>query len=129
MTFDRLSLRYELSTQSLRKQAEYDGTKPETPSGDRGMQRNTAFFPAWAAPAHPAYRRDIDGLRAVAVLAVLGYHLGISWLPGGFVGVDVFFVISGYLIGALILQDVKHGAFSLLGFYARRVRKSPLRSP
>ena len=54
---------------------------------------------------------------------MLGYHLEISWFSGGFVGVDVFFVISGYLIGALILQEVELGAFSLLGFYARRVRR------
>lgn len=84
---------------------------------------NAAIVPPWAEPKHLGYRRDIDGLRAVAVMAVLGYHLGISWLAGGFVGVDVFFVISGYLIGAMILQDVKRGAFSLLGFYARRLRR------
>jgi peptidoglycan/LPS O-acetylase OafA/YrhL len=76
-----------------------------------------------AASHRLGYRRDIDGLRAVAVLAVLGYHLQISWLSGGFVGVDVFFVISGYLIGALILQDVRLGTFSVVGFYARRVRR------
>jgi peptidoglycan/LPS O-acetylase OafA/YrhL len=69
------------------------------------------------------YRPDIDGLRAIAVIAVLGYHLGISWLPGGFVGVDVFFVISGYLIGSLIISDAKRGHFSVAGFYGRRIRR------
>ena len=80
-------------------------------------------LPRWAAHQHPKYRPDIDGLRAVAVLAVVGFHLGVSWFSGGFVGVDVFFVISGYLIGLAILQDVKRGVFSVLGFYARRVRR------
>ena len=123
MTFDSPSLSCELSTQSLRKRAQDDGPNPEALSGDQGMLRNAAFLPASATPKSLGYRRDIDGLRAVAVLAVLGYHLGISWFSGGFVGVDVFFVISGYLIGALILQDVKLGAFSLLGFYARRIKR------
>ena len=122
MAFDSLSPRCDLSTQSMRKRARDDGPNPET-SGDCGMLRNAAFLPAQATPKHLRYRRDIDGLRAVAVLAVLGYHLQISWFSGGFVGVDVFFVISGYLIGALILQEVELDAFSLLGFYARRVRR------
>jgi peptidoglycan/LPS O-acetylase OafA/YrhL len=122
MTFESPSLRCELSTQSLRKRAQDQGPNPETSSCDRGMPRHTAFLPG-ATPKKLGYRRDIDGLRAVAVLAVLGYHMGISWFSGGFVGVDVFFVISGYLIGALILQEVELGTFSLLGFYARRVRR------
>ena len=92
-------------------------------SGVRGMHGNAVSLPPRAKRQNLSYRRDIDGLRAVAVLAVLGYHLQISWFSGGFVGVDVFFVISGYLIGSLILQDVKLGAFSLFAFYARRVRK------
>ena len=77
------------------------------------MHGNAVFLPPRAKRQNLSYRRDIDGLRAVAVLAVLGYHFQISWFSGGFVGVDVFFVISGYLIGSLILQDVKLGAFSL----------------
>jgi peptidoglycan/LPS O-acetylase OafA/YrhL len=70
-----------------------------------------------------AYRPDIDGLRAVAVLVVLGYHLDVSWLGGGFVGVDVFFVISGYLISAIILKDIEAGRFTVAGFYERRIRR------
>jgi len=68
------------------------------------------------------YRTDIDGLRALAVLAVLFFHahLGVS---GGFVGVDIFFVISGYLITGLILQDLENGRFKILEFWARRVRR------
>lgn len=69
-----------------------------------------------------AYRPDIDGLRALAVLFVLLFHAFPSLLPGGFVGVDVF-VISGYLITGLILRDLESGQFSLRHFYARRVRR------
>lgn len=69
------------------------------------------------------YRADIDGLRAVAVLSVLGFHMGISRMSGGFVGVDVFFVISGYLISAIILADIEGARFSLIGFYERRIRR------
>lgn len=69
-----------------------------------------------------AYRRDIDGMRAVAVLSVLAYHYGLS-APGGFVGVDVFFVISGYLIGSLLYRQATGGTFSYLAFYTRRARR------
>ncbi len=69
------------------------------------------------------YRPDIDGLRAFAVLSVLGFHAFPEWLPGGFVGVDVFFVISGFLITRLILLDLARGEFALTGFYARRMRR------
>jgi peptidoglycan/LPS O-acetylase OafA/YrhL len=70
------------------------------------------------------YRPFLDGLRAVAVLAVVGYHLELSWFPGGFLGVDVFFVLSGYLITRLLLAE-KSGAgrIDFLGFYARRLRR------
>jgi peptidoglycan/LPS O-acetylase OafA/YrhL len=69
------------------------------------------------------YRPDIDGLRAVAVLAVLIFHAFPTLLPGGFVGVDIFFVISGYLITGIVLRDVAQGRFSLGHFYAQRVRR------
>jgi peptidoglycan/LPS O-acetylase OafA/YrhL len=72
---------------------------------------------------HSAYRPDIDGLRAVAILAVLGFHAFPAWVPGGFVGVDVFFVISGFLISGLLLGDLESGRFSLADFYARRIRR------
>lgn len=70
------------------------------------------------------YRPEIDGLRAVAVLAVVFYHCGFSrYIPGGFIGVDVFFVISGYLITGIIDRELRAGQFSLIGFYDRRVRR------
>lgn len=74
-------------------------------------------------PPEIKYRADIDGLRAVAVLAVIGFHAYPKLIPGGFTGVDVFFVISGFLISALILNRLKRKEFSWIDFYARRVRR------
>ncbi len=69
------------------------------------------------------YRPEIDGLRAIAVLPVVLYHAGLSFLGGGYVGVDVFFVISGFLITTMISEDLARDAFSIVGFYERRVRR------
>lgn len=69
------------------------------------------------------YRKEIDGLRAVALIPVLFFHAGFESLSGGFVGVDVFFVISGYLITSLILGEKRAGTFSLANFYERRARR------
>lgn len=69
------------------------------------------------------YRPEIDGLRALAVLPVILYHAGFYPFAGGFVGVDIFFVISGYLITSIILTEKQSGAFTLLGFYIRRIRR------
>jgi histidinol-phosphate phosphatase family protein len=69
------------------------------------------------------YRADIDGLRAVAVLSVLAFHIGLSIVPGGFVGVDVFFVISGYLISSIVFSEIAASRFSVIGFYERRIRR------
>ncbi len=75
-------------------------------------------------PPRLTYRRDIDGLRAVAVVLVVSFHAGIGLVPGGFVGVDVFFVISGFLITGLLVDELdRTGSVSLGGFYARRVRR------
>ncbi len=69
------------------------------------------------------YRKEIDGLRAVAVLPVILFHAGLSAFSGGFVGVDVFFVISGYLITTIILGEREAGTFTLINFYERRARR------
>ena len=73
--------------------------------------------------ASASYRPDIDGLRAVAVLAVVWYHLDLPFLPGGFAGVDIFFVISGYLITSIISAEIRARRFSFRGFYERRIRR------
>jgi len=68
------------------------------------------------------YRPEIDGLRALAVLSVLFYHVGLSF-PGGFIGVDIFFVISGYLITSLLIKEMQEEHFSFTEFYERRIRR------
>lgn len=73
--------------------------------------------------SHTPYRRDIDGLRGLAILAVLLFHAFPTLLSGGYVGVDVFFVISGYLITGIILRGLEAGNFTIRDFYARRVRR------
>jgi peptidoglycan/LPS O-acetylase OafA/YrhL len=77
---------------------------------------------AWAGSA-PAHREDIDWLRAIAVLAVVGFHFEAPAIFGGFVGVDIFFVISGYLITGIITAEIARGQFSFARFYERRVRR------
>ncbi len=69
------------------------------------------------------YRREIDGLRSVAVVPVILYHAGVSTLSGGYVGVDVFFVISGFLITSILIRELTDDQFSLLAFYDRRARR------
>ena len=69
------------------------------------------------------FRPEIDGLRTIAVMGVVLFHLNFAFCPGGFAGVDVFFVISGYLISRRIIDDLKNGSFSFSGFYARRARR------
>ena len=108
---------------------------PATPgrdtSGDRlRMARphqrvaRTARQSAAVAPAHAERRGDIEGLRAVAVMLVVLFHASIGGVPGGFVGVDVFFVISGFLITGLLLRErTASGTISLSSFYARRARR------
>lgn len=69
------------------------------------------------------YRKEIDGLRAVAVIPVILFHAGVKIFSGGYIGVDVFFVISGYLITSLILEDLQNDQFSVVAFYERRARR------
>ena len=87
---------------------------------DRSLVNSQTHAPS---AAHPGYRADIDGLRAIAVLAVIGFHTFPALFPGGFVGVDVFFVISGYLITGILLRNLRERRFSFLDFYGRRIRR------
>lgn len=90
--------------------------KQDTPAGSDGVVKTEDV-------AHPKYRPDIDGLRAVAVLSVMVYHAFPDLLRGGFVGVDVFFVISGFLISTIIFNSHAQDRFSFRDFYARRIRR------
>ncbi|NOT67679.1 MAG: acyltransferase [Methylophilaceae bacterium] len=72
---------------------------------------------------HPKYRPDIDGLRAIAVLSVVIYHAFPNWLRGGFIGVDIFFVISGFLISTIIISNLERNTFSFIEFYSRRIKR------
>jgi peptidoglycan/LPS O-acetylase OafA/YrhL len=69
------------------------------------------------------YRKEIDGLRAVAVIPVILFHMGYSIFNGGFLGVDVFFVISGFLITTILMEETQKNRFSILNFYDRRARR------
>src|SRR6202171_4375481 len=79
----------------------------------------------WPMLSSPSdrYRPDIDGLRAIAVMLVVNFHAFPEAMPGGFIGVDIFFVISGFLITGIIVRELDQQRFSLLGFYNRRVRR------
>ncbi|MER5883252.1 SGNH hydrolase domain-containing protein [Streptomyces sp. NPDC001941] len=91
--------------------------RPPGPAPRRGSESGPS-------PHRSAFRPDIEGLRAVAVLAVLAFHAGLPWLQGGFVGVDVFFVISGYLItGLLVREAITTGRVRLADFFSRRARR------
>lgn len=69
------------------------------------------------------YRPEIDGLRAIAVIPVILFHMGFQWIPGGFIGVDIFFVISGYLITSIILKEYDQGIFNFSDFWLRRIKR------
>jgi peptidoglycan/LPS O-acetylase OafA/YrhL len=74
-------------------------------------------------PEPQIYRPDIDGLRAIAVIPVVLFHAGIQWFSGGYVGVDVFFVISGFLITGILARSMREGRYSIVDFYQRRARR------
>jgi len=98
---------------------------PRTTAGSVGkaLPARGRRAPASTTADQPGFRPDIEGLRGIAVLIVVIFHAGLA-LPGGFVGVDVFFVISGFLITGLLLRErEQRGRIDLLAFYARRVRR------
>lgn len=98
---------------------------------ERNVENEAALIAATSGTLLPmggigdhAYRPDVDGLRAVAVLAVIVYHVNEAWLPGGFVGVDIFFVISGFVVtGSLLHKPQRSRIDFLLAFYSRRVKR------
>ena len=71
----------------------------------------------------PKYRPDIDSLRSIAILAVVGFHAFPKSFPSGFIGVDIFFVISGYLISSIVFSNLEDGHFSFVEFYSRRIKR------
>ncbi len=92
-----------------------DGARPQT---------CPVIAPSTAVPDRPGFRPDLQGIRAVAILAVVAYHVGLPGFSGGFVGVDVFFVLSGYLITGLLIREAgSPGGLSFRRFYARRLRR------
>jgi peptidoglycan/LPS O-acetylase OafA/YrhL len=90
---------------------------------DIGQRHRESDGPAMSSGVPRSYRPEIDGLRAVAVLSVVLFHAGLPFTSGGYVGVDVFFVISGFLITGILTDDLARGRFSLIGFYERRARR------
>ena len=100
------------------------GMTASTPAVDPADRPRTGHSATAPPETASRFRGDIQGLRAVAVLTVIGAHAGVGWLSGGFVGVDVFFVISGFLITQQLLGDVERsGNASLVAFYSRRARR------
>jgi peptidoglycan/LPS O-acetylase OafA/YrhL len=95
-------------------------------SGVGGAQAGLRLEPSLRlgqrADAHE-FRRDVEGLRGIAVLSVLAVHAFPQWMPGGFIGVDIFFVLSGFLIAGIVQRDIESGRFSVAAFYERRVRR------
>jgi peptidoglycan/LPS O-acetylase OafA/YrhL len=116
------------------QRSRYDARRSADAPWDIGLMGLPALFPTSMVASDQAYadrtemrahfRPDIEGLRAVAVLAVLLFHVGVPGLPGGFVGVDVFYVISGFLITGLLVRELAAtGRIDLVTFYARRLRR------
>src|SRR5690348_7660910 len=103
-----------MSTALLARSAKRDSAVRERPLAAHGQ----------SDPRPQSRWRALDGVRALAVVGVILYHCGVAWIPGGLLGVDVFFVLSGYLITSLLLREVRGGGrVDLRGFWARRARR------
>src|SRR5699024_1175083 len=103
-----------------------DAGSPDEPPLTRRRYRalQAARHALRISPVPRHFRADIEGMRAVAVLGVMLWHAGVSWLPGGFTGVDVFFVVSGFLMTSLLLDEARsRGRVDVGRFYARRARR------
>ncbi|HEX6374634.1 MAG TPA: acyltransferase family protein [Allosphingosinicella sp.] len=98
-------------------------TRPSRPQAPPGGAAGLGPPDRRAADPRLAFRPDINGLRAIAVVAVLGFHFGVAPFAGGFVGVDIFFVISGYLMTGIVLGRLERGTFTIGGFYLDRARR------
>ena len=100
-------------------------TTPEVPVSRAGLRALRAARHALKVPPVPRdFRRDIEGMRAIAVIGVLLWHAGVPLVPGGFVGVDLFFVLSGFLVTSVLLSELdRTGRIKVGMFYARRVRR------
>ena len=93
-------------------------------AGENRALSGLSSFDAQLGPSHMGYIPSLDGLRALAVLAVILYHAHFSWIRGGFIGVEVFFVVSGFLITSLLLEESEDtGGISLRQFWLRRARR------
>src|SRR4051812_8454951 len=93
-------------------------------SGDAGADSRPQQTRSPVSEQRAAFRQDIEGLRGLAILLVVAFHAGVRWLSGGFVGVDVFFVLSGFLITGLLVREASDtGDVDLMEFYARRARR------
>src|SRR5439155_2434513 len=102
------------------------GSQSMTPVDSEMTQAKTAVTSQSPPPKEHLgfkYRAEVDGLRAIAVIPVVLCHAGFGWFGGGYVGVDVFFVISGYLITSIIISEHEAGRFSIARFYERRARR------
>jgi Acyltransferase family len=96
---------------------------PITTFGAAKRLGSPSTTPRAVMTATSSQRDDIQGLRAIAVLAVIVFHLNSQWLPGGFIGVDIFFVVSGFLMASIKLRQEQRGPFSFVDFYVSRMRR------
>jgi peptidoglycan/LPS O-acetylase OafA/YrhL len=97
--------------------------KAQTPKSQAAKAQTKSAAPAASHLTHPKYRADIDGLRAIAVLSVVGFHAFPKLVHGGFIGVDIFFVVSGFLISTILYGSLERNSFDFIEFYSRRIRR------